>query len=741
MPNSSQRFDPHLKRSKSDALKRIVPTFGGRSTMRKQECIDFLLAALDDPAVVRKAVNALEPFEQMALALVKQAGGALNRQALASGVLASGATFPPRLLKQKFSDQITTHLIRRGLVMSEGYYSSYSHSSVNLFSDPRILAHVGPLQTEPLGLDAARKPATTVIRMPPTVVLEIIGFLQALENLGGIGLTQKGDLRVNDVSKVRKAVGMPKGDWEIDGVVFRDGFDGLIGAFSHSEFLDFKEAYLLLTQPVAEIAGRAYGEQVATLLNGFLGVRKWNELDGAPSYIRYGTDYQQIRTALIFALSSLPFDEEAFYTVDAFEHALFQRIGEHFSVRGSVDRYLYTYGKTPAEVKQIEADRRLKRREKWLENERPWIVAALSSWLYYLGLVELGLDGRDITTFRLTELGKAVLHPMEDLSAAAPAEAADGSGTWVVQPNFDVVVYLDRTTPLQLAFLERHAERTHAQQYTAHYRLTRQSVYGGLESGTTLHELLDQLEEFGQTPLPQNVRVEIEEWAMLREQVVLYERAHLIEFATPNARQAALATEPNGRAVGDRFLLVLPILVGHYYPSKELGQIERIDYSKPLSKVLTIEETGQIRRTKATSDLLLTPQLEQWTTAKEDGVWQLDENKVRARVKPGLRVDELIELLTARLTHPLPPILELALRNWAGRSKTVEVEPFVLLRCGDQAVVRAILESTRLEPHLRGRLDEDVLLFDRTKIADVKEILEWAGFKVSDLSNDQLLAY
>jgi len=89
------------------------------------------------------------------------------------------------------------------------------------------------------------------------------------------------------------------------------------------------------------------------------------------------------------------------------------------------------------------------------------------------------MEGQRVVSFRLTELGKAVLHPAAEFTVSAPAEgAADGSpGAWIVQPNFDVIVYLDRATPTQLAFLERHAERTQSQQYTAHYRLMRDSVY------------------------------------------------------------------------------------------------------------------------------------------------------------------------------------------------------------------------------------------------------------------------
>jgi hypothetical protein len=61
----------------------------------------------------------------------------------------------------------------------------------------------------------------------------------------------------------------------------------------------------------------------------------------------------------------------------------------------------------------------------------------------------------------------------------------------VVQPNFDVIAYLDHMANGQLSFLERNAERVNASEHVAQYRITRDSVYRGLESGTSVQEMLD----------------------------------------------------------------------------------------------------------------------------------------------------------------------------------------------------------------------------------------------------------
>jgi hypothetical protein len=67
------------------------------------------------------------------------------------------------------------------------------------------------------------------------------------------------------------------------------------------------------------------------------------------------------------ALTSLPLDTDDFYTIDALDTLLFDRIGEHFSLAGLVYRYFSTYQKTPAEIRQMEAEWLAEKRQKWLK--------------------------------------------------------------------------------------------------------------------------------------------------------------------------------------------------------------------------------------------------------------------------------------------------------------------------------------------------------------------------------------
>ena len=236
-------------------------------------------------------------------------------------------------------------------------------------------------------------------------------------------------------------------------------------------------------------------------------------------------------------------------------------------------------------------------------------------------MVELGLKDKTPYALRLTDLGRAILHPGQ--APAEPVPVVEERAAWVVQPNFEIVVYLDRTTPEQLAFLERHAERFQTQQHIAQYRLTRPAIYAALESGSKLDRLLAALEGGTGRPLPQNVTAEIREWAALREQVTLYRRARLLEYGDTADRDADVK-RLSGVAVGDRFLLVSARQVTQAHAR------QHVNYAAAPTKCLVADEDGTLTAAQPLPDLLLDAQIGRWAESRGADRWQLTQDSVAA---------------------------------------------------------------------------------------------------------------
>ena len=89
----------------------------------------------------------------------------------------------------------------------------------------------------PFALKPIAPPAGTLYRRPQAVALDLIGLLQAVENQGGIGLTQNGLPRANDLRRVAKAMGWAEDTTPVDGLPFPNLTAGLIHALRHAEVL------------------------------------------------------------------------------------------------------------------------------------------------------------------------------------------------------------------------------------------------------------------------------------------------------------------------------------------------------------------------------------------------------------------------------------------------------------------------------------------------------------------------
>ncbi len=128
--------------------------------------------------------------------------------------------------------------------------------------------------------------------------------------------------------------------------------------------------------------------------------------------------------------------------------------------------------------------------------------------LHLLGLVDLGYDsaGRPVA-MRLTATGARCF------GMTAPVENGTRVGTLVVTPDFEVVMFPTGDDAELVHDLDRFCDRD-KQGQLLHYRLTEASVRRALSEGLYLERMLATLDAHSRTPVPQNVRFSIRDWAL-----------------------------------------------------------------------------------------------------------------------------------------------------------------------------------------------------------------------------------
>lgn len=737
MPEQSNRsFDRILGRVDVDTLKRIVRLFGGKSTWRKDECIAFLTTAYKDPNRIASVVKLLGEHEYNMLAFTKWMGGEIDSNLLKIALYASGTRIPgARYGYLDPFDDALQKFVRSGLIFNRIDYGSpatlrsYHSTADYLYSDDRVLAHIGEPRVSPAALAFIPEPPAVRSRAPHLITMQVISTLNQIEALHGLKLTKSGEVHVADLRKISKALDYPDGNFTEGGFVLPNAAALMINVLRGCGVLNKKGALLLPTELAEKFLTLPTPEQVRMLVDGVLRSPLWQET-GRFHYGYYLQNLTQARFALLILLQSLPADRPGMVRANELDEALFQRIGEHFKLLSFAPRY-YSYEKDHKN-EQVKYIRWLaEQRNEWEKTERIWLEEALKTWLYFFGIVALDMDQDMPAAVGLTDLGRAVLHRAGYDEAAQRGSAPDEPQlAWVVQPNFDVIAYLDHLQTAQLSFLERNAERASTSDHVAEYRITRDSVYRGLESGLSVESILDSWQRGSGRELPQNVVVEIREWAALREKMVLYRQADLAEFPSSEARQAALNRGISGQPVGERFLLITQPL------SKAQVKLfySTLDYSRPPQRSLVVAEDGVVIMNSDHSDLVLAARLNEWTDLDEAGNPQFTKERVRRAIDSGRSITTLYKLLEERLTRMLPPIFQVALRAWAGETIDVSLEDVVVLYAPSPEISYAIQNSALIRPYLRAVLAHGYFLVNRDHAQALQEQLAAFGLGVQTAS-------
>jgi hypothetical protein len=736
--SSTRRFNPYLTNILSADLKRMAGLWVKAGRLCKDECAAAICKGLADPKRVADALAKLKPPHRTALAFIQEAGGILAPDCLEAALVAAGHRPPGLRGYSRRSYPWSQDLIRRGIALTTDNYhptslDSYSSVKRHLFSDDRLLRHTLAPDIAVLDVKADLPVKDGLQRPPGNVVLDILAVIQAIGKTGGVGFTQAGMPRVSDMKKLRREL-----RWtdlmKVDGLPVPNLTEAVVTALRAVGLLEVSRSGLRLAEPPERFAARPRCEQVRPLVHGFANAVGWTESGWCGNGWDYWhhSGYPRMRHALLTALRALPPESSRFFALDRFDEALFDRVGEHASLNAHSPSPPYAYGASRAELEHKMEEWRRELRSKWRERERPWIESALRTWLFWLGVVELSLEDGAVRGFRLTDLGLEILHDAKPEQASAKPKRGS-SGAWLVQPDFGLMVYIDKASPTQLVFAERIAERQgHAQRHVAHYILTRNSVYDALESGYTLDAILNELRKGAERTLPANVEAEMRGWSERREQVVVRRRAMLLEFAGEADRRAAMEAGVKGVEVGDRFLLVERGKSKASAPARKMAQdtVSYFDYTQPLPPCVEVRETGRLRLATPHPDLLIRGQLDIWAEPLGNDAWQLSEKSVQAAVKRNRSVEELVGLLDSRATRPVPPFLQLALKAWAGESFTAQLAKATVLRCAQPDAFHAIAGAKRHQGCLLGRLGPDTFLVDDGKVNELKQALRWAEIEI-----------
>jgi hypothetical protein len=286
-----------------------------------------------------------------------------------------------------------------------------------------------------------------------------------------------------------------------------------------------------------------------------------------------------------------------------------------------------------------------------------------------------------------------------------------------VQPNHEVVAYLDGADPGAAATLAHLAQRASAARGLVQtYSLSRASVYRAQESGLSIEEIRAFFAEHSRTALPDNVARSLQEWARGRDALSLGSNVILGLF--PPAEENLFAERPQARRISPGAVVL---------DAKEAASVRHIKHSHDGRLPLpcwSVAEDGRVA-VQPQANALAQARLTQFAEADEVG-WRITAASVRRAFDRGTSLEQIRGWLKAHVVPPMPLLIAVALQNWVRPSPAFLGDVLLLQVPREHAV--AVLASQRFEPLVLGHVPPDTFVVRAEKRAELKRLLTELGF-------------
>jgi len=736
----THKVNLELDRFGSDALKRAARFWVGKEagSYNKAKCISALTRVMDGDGAGWRVPGALSEKERQVLAIFTRYGATVSGGVLTAEMYGRGLTRKPpqdRASNDYFRDYnewsrndlirgLCEKLVLVGTSYDMYYSSSYDHSYPQLTLHPALVKAVTPAAPFPWSASGVCAEAVgTARRSSAEVALDLWRVAAVLRSMG-TWPTVKGDSPAKATrARMQKEVGLR--DAEKDPLAPPDA-ESLFYELLHSMGV----MRIGSQQPWIHEEALERHLQQPPAVQAWHWVRAWLHMplwqDGIGIVPDRDSDYDSVRIRpsrlyharelLAWALCGVAHASNRWLDLETFSRDLWQATRE-----AAFDFYWGSYTWDPEFEMARKKDQYPAGDDRtlayWLADEAVWAANAIMVTLVTLGLVERGhtVDKKTRPCFRLTELGRVVFGAPEFEAAPKAADAR----FLTVQPNLEVVAYLESADAQQICTLNRFAAGApRASGPVQTFVLRRESVYEALESGMTLNEVRTFLTEHGKTELPANVARMLSEWAGRRESLVL--RTKVVLALGPADIHAPV------RTLNSNVFLMPSVTLK--IAAKEFAGWTILDHADKAERTWTTNELGSLTTSSghSISQLRLARIADRAATG-----WQITQQSVGRARTSGLTADQILGWLGEHLTAEVPALLEVAVRNWTGR-QGVRLGQVQLLRIMQPQAKEALLHSPTFRPFLAGHIPPEWFLIRGDHLNEVRGLLERLGFTIGD---------
>ena len=369
-----------------------------------------------------------------------------------------------------------------------------------------------------------------------------------------------------------------------------------------------------------------------------------------------------------------------------------------------------------------------------------FLYAELMCGLRWLGVAQTGVASdapiERQRVLHFTERGGRLL----GLPRAEAAQPKPPMPALMIQPNFEITVYLQAVTLSTLFTLYRVGERVKLSDRTAVFKLTGESVQKGYGQGLDAESLLTFLQANSAIPIGDNIKLQIDDWERVHRKVTLFANGVLLEYPDPDRLDLLTGTiehywdaKERPQRVGSTELFLPEPEAAPLPLSKavELDAAHVIDYEEPPPPCLV--HLGDLTFAPVPAGLDIVTRVEIAHIAVPLGnpdfprAWRLDVDKINAHWGE-LAVTHLLSFIDMRLDEGVSSALELQLLAFIEADAHAEVQRGVtIVTVSSPQVCDILLDVPDIDECVAARLGPVTLLVSEGDEELIEETLAALG--------------
>ncbi len=329
----------------------------------------------------------------------------------------------------------------------------------------------------------------------------------------------------------------------------------------------------------------------------------------------------------------------------------------------------------------------------WEILEARLIANMIREPLLWLGVISLGWAGGEPVAFRVTPIGAQILGIAPPQPEPAPERRI------IVQPNFQIFA-LDPISDYTLSRLDEFAERVKTE-HVFEYQLTRESVYEAQQKGVTAAQIIAFLDQESNTPVPQNVKMTLQEWGRYHERIVFYQGVALCQVADAATLDRILADERVAAHLSRRASPTAALVRGR---SAGLQALRKSLQNKGILPTSTkslppyaVQPDGGICFRHQVPDIHVLYKLAPFA-ATSDGTVCLTAESVRKATASGWTATRIIQTLATLQQEALPPELVSKIKIWGRHYGDAAITKVTLVQFKSADIMKELAEDREIGP-------------------------------------------